>query len=74
MLRYWKCSNPATWKKRCRSQSRRKVDVVKTDDEGLEFVKCRPVARDFKPRRDGPRDDSFAAMPPLESKKRCSLT
>ena len=47
---------------------------MKTDDEGLEFVKCRPVARDFKPRRDGPRDDSFAAMPPLESKKHCSLT
>ena len=27
------------------------------------------MARDFKPKREGPRDDLFAAMPPLEAKK-----
>ena len=27
------------------------------------------MARDFKPRREGPRDDLFAAMPPLKAKK-----
>ena len=27
------------------------------------------MARDFKPKRDGPRDDLFAAMPPLEANK-----
>ena len=27
------------------------------------------VARDFKPKHEGPRDDLFAAMPPLEAKK-----
>ena len=32
-------------------------------------MRCRLVARDFKPWREGPRDDVFAAMPPLESKK-----
>ena len=39
------------------------------DDGGKEFVRCRLVGRDFKPKREGPRDDLFAAMPPLESKK-----
>ena len=39
------------------------------DDDGRAFVRCRLVARDFKPRRDGPRDDLFAAMPPLEAKQ-----
>ena len=39
------------------------------DDDGREFVRCRFVARDFKPRREGPRDDLFSAMPPLEAKK-----
>ena len=32
-------------------------------------MRCRPVARDLKSRREGPRDDLFAAMPPLEAKK-----
>ena len=27
------------------------------------------MVRDFKPRREGPRDDLFAAVPPLEAKK-----
>ena len=33
------------------------------------FVRCRLVARDFKPKHEGSRDDLFAAMPPLEAKK-----
>ena len=37
------------------------------DDDGREFVSCRLVARGFKPRPEGPRDDMFAAMPPLEA-------
>ena len=45
------------------------VDRAKNDDNGKMFVRCRLVARDFKPKREGPRDDLFAAMPPLEAKK-----
>ena len=33
------------------------------------FVRCRLVARDFKPKHEGSRDDLFAAKPPLEAKK-----
>ena len=43
------------------------IDRVKKDDDGREFVRCRLVTRDFKPRREGPRDDLFGAMPPLEA-------
>ena len=32
-------------------------------------VRCRLVARDFKPKGEKDRGDLFAAMPPLESKK-----
>ena len=32
-------------------------------------VRCRLVARDFKPKGERDRGDLFAAMPPLESKK-----
>ena len=32
------------------------IDRVKKNDDGREFVRCRLVARDFKPRREGPRD------------------
>ena len=32
-------------------------------------VRCRLVARDFKPKGEKDREDLFAAMPPLESKK-----
>ena len=42
---------------------------MKKNDDGREFVRCRLVARDFKPRREGPNDDLFAATPPLEAKK-----
>ena len=45
------------------------VGRVQKDDGGREFARCRLVARVFKPRREGPRDDLFAAMPPLESEK-----
>ena len=45
------------------------ADCLKRDNNDREFVRCRLVARDFKPWREGPRDDVFAAMPPLESKK-----
>ena len=45
------------------------VDRAKKDDTGKTFVRCRLVARDFKPKREEPRDDLFAAMPPLEAKK-----
>ncbi len=41
----------------------------KLGEDGKVFVRCRLVARDFKPRREGPRNDLFAAMPPLEAKK-----
>ena len=45
------------------------VDRAKKDDSGKTFVRCRLVARDFKPKHEGSRDDLFAAMPPLEAKK-----
>ena len=45
------------------------VDRAKKDDSGKTFIKCRLVARDFKPKRGGPRDDMLAAMPPLEARK-----
>ena len=45
------------------------VDRARKDDAGKTFVRCRSVARDFKPKREGPRDDLFAAMPSLEAKK-----
>ena len=41
----------------------------KVGEDGRTFARCRLVARDFKPHREGPRDDLFAAMPPLEAKK-----
>ena len=45
------------------------VDRAKKDDSGKMFVRCRLVAREFKPKREGPGDDLSAAMPPLEAKK-----
>ena len=38
-------------------------------NEGHWLVRCRLVARDFKPRHECPRDDLFAATPPLEATK-----
>jgi hypothetical protein len=44
------------------------VDVNKgTEDE--QEVRCRLVARDFKPKGEKEREDLFAATPPLEAKK-----
>ena len=45
------------------------VDRAKKDDSGKMFVRCRLVARDFKPKHEGSRNVLFAAMPPLEAKK-----
>ena len=45
------------------------VEGKKVDEDSNEFVRCRLVARDFRCKREGPRDDLFAAMPPLEVKK-----
>ena len=44
------------------------VDVNKGTSEKPD-VRCRLVARDFKPKGDQHREDLFAAMPPLEAKK-----
>ena len=43
------------------------VDRPKKDDNLKMFVRCRLVALDFKQKHEGPRDDLFAAMPPLEA-------
>ena len=45
------------------------IDRVKKNVGGREIVRCRLVACDFKPRREGPSDDLLAAMPPVEAKK-----
>ena len=44
------------------------VDRTKKNSDGKESVKCHLVARDVKPKREGPRDDLFAAIPLLEAK------
>ena len=36
----------------------KRVDRAKKDDNGKMFVRCRLVARDFKPKREGPRGDA----------------
>ena len=48
--------------------STRWVDVNKGTAEDPD-VRCRLVARDFKPKGEKDREDLFAAMPPLETKK-----
>ena len=45
------------------------IGRMKKNDDGREFVRYRLVARAFKPRRECPRDDFFAAMPPLQTKR-----
>ena len=45
------------------------VEGGKADDEGGRFGRCRLVARGFKKKGIEEREDLFAAMPPLESKK-----
>ena len=47
----------------------KRIDRVKKDDDGREFVGCRLVARCIKPRREGPRDVLFAAIPRLKATK-----
>ena len=42
--------------------------MKKKDGDGHEFVRCSLVGWGFKPKREGPREDMFAAMPPLEAK------
>jgi hypothetical protein len=44
------------------------VDINKGTRENPD-VRCRLVARDFKPKGEKDREDLFAAMPPLEAKK-----
>ena len=34
-------------------------------------MRCRIAAHRFEPRRAGPRDDLFVAMPPLEANQAC---
>ena len=45
------------------------VEGWKAVDKGGRFVRCRLVGRDFKVKGVEEREDFFAAMPPLESKK-----
>ena len=44
------------------------VEVNKGTDEAPD-IRCRLVARDFKPKSEKDREDLFAAMPPLEAKR-----
>ena len=45
------------------------IEEWEADDKGGRFVKCRLVGQDFKVKGVEEREDLFAAMPPLESKK-----
>ena len=62
----WEVATSRTSKTPTTSKS---FDRAKKDDTGETFVRCRLVTRDFKPKRQGLRDDLFAAMSPLEAKK-----
>ena len=53
----------------CSCRQRKRVDRTRENDTGKTFVRCRLVARDFKPKHEGPKDDLFVATPPLEAKK-----
>ena len=47
-------------------------EMGRSGQEGRQWENVRQmqiVARDFKPKHEGPRDDLFAAMPPLKAKK-----
>ena len=52
----------------CPSTTKLFEPAQKNDDVG-QFARCRLVARDFTPGPESPRDDSLAAMLPLEAKK-----
>ena len=45
------------------------IDGWKADEKGGRFVRSRLVGRDFKGKNKEEREDLFAAMPPLETKK-----
>ena len=62
-------SEEATSKAGKTPMTTKRVDRNKKDDNRKTFVRHRLLARDFKPKHEGPSDDLFAAMPPLEAKK-----
>ena len=61
------------WVEECREDTGKAIVSAKWVDlnkgsQGTPDVRCRWVARDFKPKGDKDREDLFAAMPPLEAK------
>ncbi len=67
---YEEVSVEECWRKTGRAPTSCKWVNVNKGGEGEEQeVRCRMVARDFKPKGEKDRDDLFAATPPLEAKK-----
>jgi hypothetical protein len=66
---YVKCSLEECWKMTGKPPTSTKwVDVNKGTKDRPD-VRCRLVARDFRVKGEGHRDDLFASMPPLEAKR-----
>ena len=72
-MRQIKLYDKVDWEECIRMTGRPPVSTkwVEVDKETAEKpdVRCRLVARDFRVKGEGHRDDLFAAMPPLEAKK-----
>jgi hypothetical protein len=66
---YTKVSISECWEKTGKAPITTKwVDVNKGSSQNPD-IRCRLVARDFKVKGEGSRDDLFASMPPLEAKR-----
>jgi hypothetical protein len=69
ILLYDEVTKEECWKETGKAPvSTKFVDLNKGTDE-VPDIRCRLVARDFKPKGEKDREDLFAAMPPLEAKK-----
>ena len=74
-MNFWAKTLETVRRKRGKATTTTKsIDRVQEDDDGKECAWCRLVARDFKPRCVGPRDDLFAAVPPGARGESASFT
>ena len=67
MIETWKMCAHGSWEEAATKAGKNPtttkcVDRTKKDEEGDEFVRCRRVARDFKPRQVGPRDEGLLRL------------
>ena len=57
------------WERTCKAPITTELVDINRGTEEEPHVRCRLVARHFKPKGEKDRDDLFAALPPLEAKK-----